>query len=61
MQYFFKLSNIFFKMYIFSCLVAVQLTYFSVAVRIYKIHIFDKAFFLLAIRVELSPINMDDT
>ena len=48
-------------MYIFSCLVAVQLTYFSVAVRIYKIHIFDKAFFLLAIRAELSPINMDDT
>ena len=47
---------------------------FSVAVRIYKIHVFDEAFFLLTIRMpmttklfrvvtcgeELSPINMHD-
>ena len=71
----------FFKMYIFeivtffSCLVVIQSIQFSVAVRIYKIHVSDEAIFLLTNRMpmvtkrsrlvtcweEVWSINMHDT
>ena len=59
----------------FSRLVVIQSTHFLEAVLIYKIHIFDEAFFLLFIRMpmttkifriatcreDLAPINIHET
>ena len=78
---FFNFWALLFKMYVFKAvtlfsrpLVIPNQLNVSVAVHVYKIHVFDKAFFLLIIRMpmmtkpvrvvtcceELSPINMHD-
>ena len=51
------------KMYIFevvtffSCLVVIQSTHFSVVVHIYKIRVFDEAFFLVIIRMPMITFS----
>ena len=59
-MFFFSFGHFFFKMYIFevvtffSHLVVTNQLNFSVVVHIYKIHVFDEAFFLLIIRMPMA-------